>query len=95
MLSSNMIEKGQGEAHTAHHVSSSPKINVQTAVSDALKSTFPDISTTSQDDVFIDSDFGVVADMGVQAAMEFLTTDKVIISNEAAKVKKNKIILYF
>ncbi|GMN45108.1 hypothetical protein TIFTF001_014304 [Ficus carica] len=90
MLSANMIEKGQGKAYTAHHVSSSQNINVQTAESDALKTTSPDIGTGSQDDVFIDSDIYAVADMGVQTAMEFLTADKVIVSHEDADDEKNK-----
>ncbi|GMN49606.1 hypothetical protein TIFTF001_018764 [Ficus carica] len=76
MLSANMIEKGQGKAQTALHVSSSQDINVQRTESDALKTTSPDI--------------GAVVDMGVQAAMEFLTADKVIISHKNAENEKNK-----
>ncbi|GMN31625.1 hypothetical protein TIFTF001_041615 [Ficus carica] len=91
LLSDNINEKGQGKAHTAYHVSSRQKINVQTDESDALKTTSNDLSTGSQDDVFIDSDIGVVADMGVQAAMEFLTADKVIVSQEDVEEEKNKI----
>ena len=60
-----------------------------------MKTTSNDLGIGSQDDVFIDSDIGVVADMGVQAAMEFLTADKVIVSHEDVKEEKNKIILYF
>ncbi|GMN53222.1 hypothetical protein TIFTF001_022358 [Ficus carica] len=90
LLSDNMIEKGQGKAHTAYHVSSRQKINVQTDESDALKTTSNDIGTGSQDDVFIDSDIGAVADMGVQAAMEFLTANKVIVSHEDVEEEKNK-----
>ncbi|GMN31346.1 hypothetical protein TIFTF001_050733 [Ficus carica] len=89
LLSDNMNEKGQGKAHTAYHVSSRQKINVQTDESDALKTTSNDIGTGSQDDVFIDSDIGAVADMGVQAAMEFLTADKVIVSHEDVEEEKN------
>ncbi|GMN64857.1 hypothetical protein TIFTF001_033908 [Ficus carica] len=90
MLSDNMIEKGQRKAHTAYHVSSSQKINVETAKSDALKTTSPNIGIDSQDDVFIDSDIGAVADMGVQAAMEFLTGEKVIVSHEDVEEEKIK-----
>ncbi|GMN32041.1 hypothetical protein TIFTF001_050777 [Ficus carica] len=89
LLSDNMNEKGQGKAHTAYHVSSRQKINVQTDESDALKTTSNDIGTGSQDDVFIDSDIGAVADMGVQAAMEFLIVDKVIVSHEDVEEEKN------
>ncbi|GMN68964.1 hypothetical protein TIFTF001_038009 [Ficus carica] len=91
MISANIIKKGQGKAHTADHVSSSQNINVHTTESDALKTTSPNIGTGSQDDVFIDSDIGVVADMGVQAVMEFLTADKVIVSREDVEEEKNKI----
>ncbi|GMN70094.1 hypothetical protein TIFTF001_039139 [Ficus carica] len=91
MLSANIFKTGQGKAHTADHVSSSQNINVHTAESDALKTTSPNIGTGSQDDVFIDSDIGAVADMGVQAAMEFLTADKVIVSREDVEEEENKI----
>ncbi|GMN31156.1 hypothetical protein TIFTF001_041559, partial [Ficus carica] len=77
MLSTNMIEKGQGKAQTAPHVSSSREINAQRAESDVLQITSPDICA--------------VADMGVQAAMEFLTADKVIVSHEDAENEKNKV----
>ncbi|GMN21671.1 hypothetical protein TIFTF001_040084 [Ficus carica] len=79
MLAANVSEKGQGkgqgEAHTSFHFSSSLKTKVQTPESDALKTTPPHIGTGSQDDVILDSALGPVADMGVQAAMEFLTTN--------------------
>ncbi|GMN58272.1 hypothetical protein TIFTF001_027352 [Ficus carica] len=80
MLAANVSEKGQGkgqgEAHTSFHFSSSPKTKVQTPESDALKTTPPHIGTGSQYDVILDSALGPVADMGVQAAMEFLTANK-------------------
>ncbi|GMN20331.1 hypothetical protein TIFTF001_050022, partial [Ficus carica] len=82
--------EGQGEAHTTFHVSSSPKTNVHTPDSDALKTTPPHIGTGSQDDVTIDSDIGAVADMGVKAAIEFLTADKVIVSREDVKDENNE-----
>ncbi|GMN25234.1 hypothetical protein TIFTF001_043872 [Ficus carica] len=47
LLSDNMNEKGQGKAHTAYHVISRQKINVQTDESDALKTTSNDIDTGS------------------------------------------------
>ncbi|GMN63994.1 hypothetical protein TIFTF001_033050 [Ficus carica] len=77
MLSTNMIEKGQGKAQTAPHVNSSKEINVQRAESDVLQTTSPDI--------------GAIVDMGVQAAMKFLTANKVIVSHEDAENKKNKV----
>ncbi|GMN51337.1 hypothetical protein TIFTF001_020499 [Ficus carica] len=77
MLSANMIKKGQGKAQTTPHVSNSQEINVQRAESDVLQTTSPDI--------------GAVADMGVQAVMEFLTADKVIVSHEEAENEKNKV----
>ncbi|GMN61855.1 hypothetical protein TIFTF001_030932 [Ficus carica] len=56
-----------------------------------LKTTPPHIGTDSQDDVILDSALGTVADMGVQAAMEFLTANKVIVSREDVKAENNKI----
>ncbi|GMN22493.1 hypothetical protein TIFTF001_047442 [Ficus carica] len=95
MLAANVSEKGQGkgqgDAHTSFHFSSSPETKVQTPESDALKSTPPHIGTASQYDVILDSDLGPVADMGVQAAMEFLTANKVIVSREDVKADNNKI----
>ncbi|GMN60031.1 hypothetical protein TIFTF001_029125 [Ficus carica] len=94
MLAANVSEKGQGkgqgDAHTSFHFSSSPETKVQTPESDALKSTPPHIGTASQYDVILDSDLGPVADMGVQAAMEFLTANKVIVSREDVKADNNK-----
>ena len=91
LLSDNMNEKGQGKAYMADHVSSQQKINVQTDESDALKTTSNDIGTGPQDDVLIDPNIGVIADMGVQAAMDFLTADKVIGSHEDVEEEKNKV----
>ncbi|GMN23196.1 hypothetical protein TIFTF001_040417 [Ficus carica] len=94
MLAANVSEKGQGkgqgEAHTSFHFSSSPEAKVQTPESDALKTTPPHIGTGSQYDVILDSALGPVADMGVQAAMEFLTANKVIVSREDVKADNNK-----
>ncbi|GMN66599.1 hypothetical protein TIFTF001_035664 [Ficus carica] len=94
MLAANVSEKGQGkgqgEAHTSFHFSSSPETKVQTPESDALKTTPPHIGTGSQYDVIYDSALGPVADMGVQAAMEFLTANKVIVSREDVKADNNK-----
>ncbi|GMN25199.1 hypothetical protein TIFTF001_040677 [Ficus carica] len=94
MLAANVSEKGQGkgqgEAHTSFHFSSSPETKVQTPESDALKTTPPHIGTGSQYDVILDSALGPVADMGVQAAMEFLTANKVIVSREDVKADNNK-----
>ncbi|GMN59608.1 hypothetical protein TIFTF001_028707 [Ficus carica] len=77
-----MNEKGQGKAPTTYHVSSRQKMNDQTDESDALKTTSNDLGSSSQDDVFIDSDIGAVADMGVQAAIEFLTANKKDVEKE-------------
>ncbi|GMN70495.1 hypothetical protein TIFTF001_039539 [Ficus carica] len=82
--------QGQGKAHTVYHVSSRQKINVPTDESDALKTTSNDLGSGSQDDVFINSDIGAVADMGVQTAMEFLTADKVIVSHKDVEQENNK-----
>ncbi|GMN48652.1 hypothetical protein TIFTF001_017819 [Ficus carica] len=100
MLSANMIEKGQGKAQTAPHVSSSQEFNVQKAEQRQGKAqTAPHVSSSqefnvqkAESDVLqtTSPDIGVVADMGVQAAMEFLTADKVIVSHEDAENEKNK-----
>ncbi|GMN69658.1 hypothetical protein TIFTF001_038701 [Ficus carica] len=90
MLAANISEKGQGKAHTAFHVNSRQKPQVHTAEYYELKTTSPHIGTGSQDDVIFDFDIGAAADMGVQAAMEFLTVDKVIVAREDVKAEKNK-----
>ena len=63
----------------AYHISSRYKGNVHIDDSDTLKIDSDDLRFGPQDDVFIDSDIGVVADKGVKAVMEFLNSDKVII----------------
>ncbi|GMN66676.1 hypothetical protein TIFTF001_035736 [Ficus carica] len=90
LLSDNMNEKGQEKAHMAYHVSNRQKINVQTDESDALKTTSNDIGTGSQDDVFIDSDIGAVADMGKEEEKddkESIREQEVIKLEEAANEK--------
>ncbi|GMN54566.1 hypothetical protein TIFTF001_023689 [Ficus carica] len=76
------VGQKQGKAPTAYYVSNRQKMNVQTDKSDALKTTSNDLGSGSQDDVFIDSDIDVVANMGMQAAMEFLTADKEDVEEE-------------
>ncbi|GMN34893.1 hypothetical protein TIFTF001_048394 [Ficus carica] len=78
-LLSNMNDNVEGKPPTMYHVSSKHKMNVQTDDSDALKTDSNDLSSGSQDDVLIDSDIGVVADMCVKAAMEFFNANKVIV----------------
>ena len=95
MLAATVYEKGQGEAHTSFHFSNSPKTKVHTPEPDALKTTPPHTGTGLQDDVLLDSDIGNVADMGVQAAMEFLTADKVIVSQQDVEAEKNKVYQLF
>ena len=94
MLAANKTgEEGQVKAHTAVHVSS-PQKTVHTAESDEMKTTSPHMGTGTQYDVIFDSDIGSVADVGVQAAMEFLTADKENFSREDVKDEKNKVIMY-
>ncbi|GMN70236.1 hypothetical protein TIFTF001_039280 [Ficus carica] len=69
-------EKGEGKAEPAPPVSSGHEINAERDDLDAMKTTSPDI--------------GSVADIGVQAAMEFLTADKVIVSHQDAENDKNQ-----
>ncbi|GMN68599.1 hypothetical protein TIFTF001_037655 [Ficus carica] len=68
MLSANIIEKREGKAEPAPPVSSIHEINTERVELDAIKTTSPDI--------------GSVADIGVQAVMEFLTTDKQVDERE-------------
>ncbi|GMN49443.1 hypothetical protein TIFTF001_018598 [Ficus carica] len=48
------------------------------------------LASLKKDDVILDSALGPVADMGVQAAMEFFTANKVIVSREDVKAENNK-----
>lgn len=79
MLAANIPEKGQGVAQVPPPVSSSHEINVHRAEPESFRTPSPDI--------------GAVADIGVQAAMEFLTTDKVVDFNERPDTNKNKVTL--
>ncbi|GMN59370.1 hypothetical protein TIFTF001_028442 [Ficus carica] len=74
---------------TADNIKFDDVMSAFTAVGEN-QTTSPNIGTGSQDDVFIDSNIGAVTDMGVQAAMEFLTADKVIVSREDVEEEKNK-----
>ncbi|GMN21260.1 hypothetical protein TIFTF001_050111 [Ficus carica] len=76
MLTDNMNQQGQGKAQLRTPVTSRQAINLPTNESDTLKTTSNDIATGSQNEVLIESDIGAAADIGVQAAMEFLTGDK-------------------
>ncbi|GMN20625.1 hypothetical protein TIFTF001_047140 [Ficus carica] len=77
LLSANKSEKGEGKAKSAPPVSSGHEINAERDELDAMKTTSPDI--------------GSVADIGVQAAMEFLTADEVIVSHEDAENDRNQV----
>ncbi|GMN59626.1 hypothetical protein TIFTF001_028718 [Ficus carica] len=76
LLSANKSEKGEGKAEPVPPVSSGHEINAERDELDAMKTTSPDI--------------GSVADIGVQAAMEFLTADKVIVSHQDAENDGNQ-----
>ncbi|GMN59529.1 hypothetical protein TIFTF001_028618 [Ficus carica] len=75
-LSADKSEKGEGKAEPAPPVSSGHEINAERDELDAMKTTSPDI--------------GSVADIGVQAAMEFLNADKVIVSHQDAENDRNQ-----
>ncbi|GMN53257.1 hypothetical protein TIFTF001_022396 [Ficus carica] len=75
-LSTDKSEKGEGKAEPASPVSSGHEIDAERDELDAMKTTSPDI--------------GSVADIGVQAAMEFLTADKVIVSHQDAENDRNQ-----
>ncbi|GMN68129.1 hypothetical protein TIFTF001_037203 [Ficus carica] len=72
MLFANIVEKGEGKAEKSSLPDRAQReINDEMAEFDAMKTTSPDI--------------GSVADIGVQAAMEFQTADKVVVSTADAK----------
>ena len=95
MLTDNMRQQGQGKAEPGTPVTSSQPLDVPTHESDALKNASDDIATGLHDEVLIDSDIGAAADIGVQAAMEFLTGEKVIASHQPVEEESNKVSLYF
>ena len=92
MLTDNMSQQGQGKAQPGTPVTSRQPMDVPTNESDALKTNFNDIATGLHDEVLIDSFIGAAADIGVQAAMEFLTGDKVIASHQPVEEESNKVI---
>ncbi|GMN27798.1 hypothetical protein TIFTF001_041080 [Ficus carica] len=75
-LSADKSEKGEGKAEPALPVSNGHEINAERDELDAMMTTSPDI--------------GSMADIGVQAAMEFLTADKVIVSHQDAENDRNQ-----
>ncbi|GMN58101.1 hypothetical protein TIFTF001_027208 [Ficus carica] len=90
MLTDNMSQQGQGKAQPGTPVTSRQPMDVPTNESDALKTTSDDIATGLQDEVLIDSSIGAAADIGVQSAMEFLTSETVIISHQHVEEESNK-----
>ncbi|GMN22109.1 hypothetical protein TIFTF001_050180 [Ficus carica] len=80
----------RGKAQLRTPVTSRQAINLPTNESDTLKTTSNDIAIGSQNEVLIESDIGAAADIGVQAAMEFLTGDKVIVSHQYIEDESNK-----
>ena len=95
MLTKNMSQQGQGKAQPGTPVTSRQPMDVPTNESDALKTTSDDIATGLQDEVLIDSSLGAAADIGVQAAMEFLTGETVIVAHPHVEEESNKVSLYF
>ena len=95
MLTENMSQQGQGKAQPGTPVTSRQPMDVPTNESDALKTTSDDIATGLQDEVLIDSSIGAEADIGVQAAMEFLTGETVIVAHPHVEEESNKVSLYF
>ncbi|GMN54976.1 hypothetical protein TIFTF001_024097 [Ficus carica] len=75
----NLNDNVDGNPITAYHVSYRHKRNVQNDDSDAMKTDSDDLQFSPQDDSFLDSDIGDIADKDVKAAMDFLNADKVIV----------------
>ena len=80
MLKDNVHQQGHGKAQLGTPSTSTQPINIPTNASDALKTPSDDIEVTT--------------DVGVQAAMEFLTGDKVIGSHQHVEEESNKVSLY-
>ncbi|GMN50785.1 hypothetical protein TIFTF001_019939 [Ficus carica] len=66
----------EGNPTTTYRVNYRHKRNVHNDDSDAMKTNSDDLRFGPQDDGFLDSDIGFVADKGVKAAMDFLNADK-------------------
>ncbi|GMN60884.1 hypothetical protein TIFTF001_029972 [Ficus carica] len=66
----------EGNPTTAYHVSYRHKRNVQKNDSDATQTDSDDLRFGPQDDGFVDSDMGIVADKGVKTTINFLNADK-------------------
>ena len=95
MLNENVRQQGQGNAEPRTPLTSSQPFDVNQNESDELKNAADDIAAGLQDEVLLDSDIGAAADIGVQAAMEFLTGEKVIDSHQAVEEDSNKVRTYF
>ena len=95
MLNENVRQRGQGNAEPRTPLTSSQPFDVNQNESDELKNEADDIAAGLQDEVLLDTDIGAVADIGVQAAMEFLTGEKVIDSHQAVEEDSNKVRTYF
>ncbi|GMN47611.1 hypothetical protein TIFTF001_016788 [Ficus carica] len=81
----NLNDNVEGNPTTAYHVSYKHVSNVQKDDSDAMKIDSDDLQFGPQDDGFLDSDIGVVADNDVKAALDFLNADKVIVYKDEEK----------
>ena len=95
MLNENVRQQGQGNAEPRTPLTSSQPFDVSTHESDALKNASDDNAAGLQDEVLIDADIGAAADIGVQAAMEFLTGEKVIDSHQPDEEESLKVRTYF
>ena len=80
MLSASISEKEEGKAEEAPPDSGHRELNDENAGFDAMKTTSPNI--------------GSVVDIGVQAAMEFLTADNETVFNEDAEKDMKQVKLY-
>ena len=75
----NLNDNVERNPTTTYQVSYRHKRNVQNDDSDAMKIDFDDLQFGPQDDSFLDSDIGDVADKDVKAAIDFLNANKVIV----------------
>ena len=95
VLTENVSQRGQGNAVPRTPLTSSKPFDVSTHELDALKHESDDNAAGLQDEVLIDADIGAAADIGVQAAMEFLTGEKVIDSHQPDEEESLKVRRYF
>ena len=73
MVAASMTQQAQEKPYPATPVTATSPMDVPTTSPGPLHTGDDDMATTLHDELFFETDIGSVADVGVQAAMEFLT----------------------